>query len=323
MILKTIPATELHASVICLGTATLGSSINEMESFKLLDSFVKAGGNFLDTSLNYADWECEIKGISEKTIGKWLKLRKNRDSIIIGTKGACPSLDPRYFFRLSREDILSDLQKSLTNLQTDVIDLYWLHRDDPTKPVGDIIDVLDEQVRAGRIRYFACSNWTLDRIEEAQFYAATHGKMGFCANQMMWSLAEPNKGNLPDQTIVTMDEKTKHYHQKMGLAAIPFSSQASGFFSGKYHMDELPTKLGVGSTYFNDSNFSRLDRVMELSRQLAQPSSVIALAYLSSSPHGFPVFPIIGPSNVKQLEESCLAGDVLLEADAIRYLEVG
>ncbi|MBP1994505.1 aldo/keto reductase [Paenibacillus eucommiae] len=323
MILKMIPATNLHASVICLGTAPFGSSINETESFKLLDSFVNAGGNFIDTSLNYADWACEIKGISEKTIGKWLKTRKNRGDIIVGTKGACPSTDPRYFFRLSREDILSDLEQSLRNLETDVIDLYWLHRDDPTKPVEGIIDVLDEQVRAGKIRFFACSNWTTKRIEEARLYAVNHGKHQFCASQIMWSLAEPNQAVfLSDPTIVSMDDKTRHYHEQKNLAVVPYSSQANGFFSGQYRKDELPNKPAIVENYFNDLNFDRLDRVMELSRQLDKPPSVISLAYLSSSQHGFPVFPIIGASNIKQLEESCLAGDVILDASAVRYLEM-
>lgn len=166
MLYQTMPQTDLMLSSICLGTASLGSTISKSESFRLLDEFAELGGNFLDTSLNYADWECEIKSVSEKTIGEWLKQRKQGNKIIVGTKGACPNQER--FFRLTREDIIHDLHNSLNNLQTDCIDLYWLHRDDPTQPVELIIDVLQEQVEAGKIRYFACSNWTVGRIQEAK-----------------------------------------------------------------------------------------------------------------------------------------------------------
>ncbi|QNK59512.1 aldo/keto reductase [Paenibacillus sp. PAMC21692] len=166
MIKQTIYKTDLHASVICLGAAFLGNTINEKESFRLMDAYVDLGGN-----------------------GKWLKLSKRHERIIVGTKGACPTTE--HFFRLSRMDILADLHNSLKNLQTDCLDLYWLHRDDPARPVEEVIDLLNEQVQVGKIRYFGCSNWTLPRIQAAQTYAEQHNKQGFCANQPLWSLANP------------------------------------------------------------------------------------------------------------------------------------
>lgn len=318
MIKAVIPNTDLHASSICLGAVPFGSTMDEKESFHFLDAFVDRGGNFLDTALNYADWCSDVKSASEKTLGKWLKQRKGREGIIVGTKGACPTAER--FFRLEREDILSDLHRSLSHLQTDCIDLYWLHRDDPSRPVEEIVDVLNEQVQAGKIRYFGCSNWTLERLEEAQRYAAENGKQGFCANQMMWSPAQPNVDAIEDKTLVCMDEATARYHEASGLAAVPFSSQAGGFFSGRYRQGAIPPgKETIAALYGNDKNFARLGKVLEIARDTGKAPAVVALSYMFS--HAYPVFPIIGSRTIEQLNESCEAGSFRLDSEMKRYLE--
>jgi len=318
---RVLPDTDLNASVLALGTALFGSSINETESFRMLDRFYEEQGNFLDTSLNYADWQWPIKGISEKTLGKWMQLRGNRQDIVIGTKGACPLLNNGPFLRLQREDIVSDLHQSLRNLRTDTIDLYYLHRDDPSKPIAEIIEILEEQVKAGKIRYYACSNWTLPRIQEARRYAKENGKRGFVVNQMMWSLATVNRHHLSDPTLVSMDEKMIQHHRETGLSATPYSSQANGFFSGKYAAGDDQADSGVGRHYYNDVNFSRLDRVKQIARDLDLSCSRIALAYMLSPAHGFSVHPVIGPKSIMQLDDSMAAVDVQLDFDVIRMLE--
>ncbi|MCU6708705.1 aldo/keto reductase [Paenibacillus sp. J5C_2022] len=313
--------TDLDASVLTLGTALFGSDISEREAFRLLDMYSDAGGNFLDTSLNYADWQWPVKGISEKTIGKWMKLRGNRHHMMVGTKGACPSLNNGPFLRLHRDDILSDLQQSLHNLQTDTIDLYYLHRDDPSRPVSDILDVLEEQAERGSIRYYACSNWSLPRLVEAQQYAERTGVKGFVANQMMWSLAEVNRHHLTDSTLVAMDTDMKEYHRRTGLTAVPYSSQANGFFSGKYARGDDRSETVAGRFYYSEVNFARLDRVREQARERGASSSNIALAYMLSQSHGFDVFPIIGPKNAEQLEDSLKAAELAMNEESMRLLE--
>lgn len=319
MIQQTIPGTDLRASTICFGAASIGSSINESDSFRLMDAFIDRGGNFFDTALNYADWSCPITSISEKTIGKWLRTRPDRDRIIVATKGACPK--PERFFRLSAEEIAADLQESLTNLQTDCIGLYWLHRDDPTRPVEEIVETLNELVRAGHIRFFGCSNWTLERLQEAKRYAESKGLQSFCANQMMWSLSSIAKENISDETIVLMDEALEAYHEAEHLAAIPFSSQAGGFFSGRYRREQPApvSKREFVKQHWHETNFGRLDRVLELAEQTGKAPAALALAYLIA--HPFPVFPIIGARNAEQLIESCDAGTFRLDAEALRYLK--
>lgn len=318
---RTIPRTDIHASSICLGTASIGSTLNEADSFKMLDTFVDLGGNFLDTSLNYADWQCEIKSVSEKTIGKWMKLRQNRNRIVVGTKGGCPKPAEGRFFRLSREELEHDLQKSLSNLQVSTIDLYWLHRDDPSRPVSEMIDFLHEQVIAGKIRSFGCSNWSVERIEEARAYSEAAGKYGFCANQMMWSLAEPNPDGISDKTLAVMDQATKKYHETYDLAAVPFSSQAGGFFGRALSRTELEKAKPSLGKYFNDVNFGRLERVREVAGKIGAAPSAVALAVLFAQPYA--VYPIIGSRTTEQLADSCAAGQLRLEEKTARYIETG
>lgn len=128
---------------------------------------------------------------------------------------------------ISRAEILSDLDASLRYLRTDAIDLYWLHRDDPNTPVEPIIDLLNEQKRAGKMRYFGCSNWRTARIEAAQDYAARSGQQGFVANQMLWNAAVIDLRGITDATLALMDQEMWQFHHATGLAALPYSSQAN------------------------------------------------------------------------------------------------
>ena len=185
---RLIPNTQLEPSVICFGTVPIGSALNEQDSFRLMDAYLDYGGNFIDTANVYGDWIPGEKSISEKTIGKWMKQTGVRDRVILGTKGAHPKLTSMHIPRLSPEHIIHDIDQSLGHLQTDYIDLYWLHRDDPTHPVEAIMDVLNRQIELGKIRSIGCSNWSVKRIAEAQEYARSNGLAGFVANQMMWSL---------------------------------------------------------------------------------------------------------------------------------------
>lgn len=318
---RLIPGSELKPSTICLGTVPFGSWVNEQEAFRLLDAYLDLGGNFIDTANVYGDWVPGEKSVSEKAIGKWMKQRGVRERVILGTKGAHPNLATMHIPRFSPGHIIYDIDESLTHLQIDYIDLYWLHRDDPKQSVGEIMDVLNEQISLGKIRSIGCSNWTIDRIAEAQEYANRNGLQGFVGNQMMWSLAVPNTDKMEDKTMIPMDEAGKQFHLSTGLSAFPYSSQAYGFFSGRYSKDHMPDKKMVYDVFYSDENFSRLERVSQVARNLSRSNTEIILGYLMS--HSFPVFPIIGSRTVEQLQESCLAGDFELDAQIAKYIESG
>lgn len=311
-----IPGTDLSPSQICLGTSEFNARIPADEAYALLDAFIENGGNFLDTAHVYADWIPGTKSSSEKFLGQWLRQTGLRRQIVLATKGAHPFLATMNTPRMSPAEIAADLNESLEYLQTDTIDLYWLHRDDPSRPVGEILEALNEHVRAGRIRCFGCSNWRISRIQEVLDYAKAHGLQGFVANQPMWSLAVPNLAEWPDQTIVALDDEGVAFHKRTQMALIPFSSQARGFF----------TKLAAGKTladserrlYHNEANLRRLERATTLAKRYAVSVTEIVLSYALSQP--FPVFPIVGCRTIEQLNDSLKAANLTLTAEDVAYL---
>jgi aryl-alcohol dehydrogenase-like predicted oxidoreductase len=311
-----ITGTDLSVSPICLGTVEFGANIPEAQAFALLDAFVAAGGNFIDSALVYSDWHPGPRGSAEKTIGRWLTQRGNRDQIVLATKGAHPELKTMHVSRLAPEDISGDVDKSLTNLQTDRIDLYWLHRDDVKRPVSEILDTLQNRVEAGKIRYYGCSNWTIERIAEAQAYAKQRGILGFAANQPMWSLAKINFEKVGDQTTVALDDEGIAFHRRTGMPVNPYSSQAHGFFT-KLDAGKDLTK-GDAAVYGGESNLRRLERVRELAQKYQTTVGAVALSYLCSQP--FVTVPIVGCKRLDHLHDSLEAANVLLTPEEVAAL---
>jgi aryl-alcohol dehydrogenase-like predicted oxidoreductase len=338
-----IPNTELEPSVICFGTAYLGSAIERDTAFRLLDAYLEAGGTFIDTAHNYADWLPGPRSRSEKLIGEWLVSRRARGRVVLATKGGHPELCSMHLPRMTRADILADLDASLANLRTDAIDLYWLHRDDESTPVEAIVDLLDEQRRAGKIRYFACSNWSTARIEAAQAYATRSGRQGFVANQMMWNAAHMDARGLSDERVSLMDGRMWDFHRSTGLAAIPYSSQASGLFSRmtlpplrriKVPLDVrealvrgviAPAKRAVGlaprrpRVYPRAENRARFACISEIAERRGLTITQVVLGYLISQP--FVTVPIVGCRTEAQLQDSLAAVDVQLTPADLEAIE--
>lgn len=315
---KKIPNINLQLSTISLGSAFFGSTINKKDSFELLDVFEEEGGNFIDTAHIYADWLPIEKSISEKTIGQWLQTKKNRDRVVIGTKGAHPDFSNMNLPRLSKQDIISDLEGSLRALKTDYIDIFWLHRDDENRSVEEILECLNAQVKSGKILSFGCSNWKASRIAEVLEYADKNKMMKFVGNQNMWSYAEPNVENIEDKTLVVMDDKTKAIHLNNELAAIPFSSQANGFFT-KIEEDNLSDQ--VKKLYYSEENIARFNRAKKVSKTYGTTVSDVVLAYLTSQP--FVTIPVVGCRTKLQLKDSLKASDLIFSKETLNYLENG
>ena len=223
----------LEVSHLALGTAQYGTGISEEDAFRQMDLYTERGGNFLDTALVYGDWECEEKGRSEKVIGRWLASRKKRSQIVISTKGCHPPLEDMSESRVNADAIRKDVRLSLKNLGCNRIDLYFLHRDDPKRPVGEILEALEEEVSRGNIRYYGCSNWSLSRVKEAADYAAAHGLQGFSCNQIMFTLAEVDE-RVPGETqMLVLDREYYQYHKETQLGLMAFMCQAGGYFTKK------------------------------------------------------------------------------------------
>ncbi|MCC6756106.1 MAG: aldo/keto reductase [Solirubrobacterales bacterium] len=318
----TLPGSDLHVSSLCLGTGQFGSGIGQEMSWRLLDAFVEAGGTFVDSANVYGDWVPGAKSSSEKMIGAWLAARGLRDRIVLATKGGHPRLDRMDVPRLAPADLIHDVDESLAHLQTDRIDLYWLHRDDPARPVDEIMQTLAGLIAAGKIRYVGCSNWRADRIRAAQESAAANQLPGFVGNQMMWSLAALNPDGLADPSLVSMTPDLCRYHLESGLAAVPYSSQANGLFQKLSHWW---TRRGISpnqaARYPLAENQARLARAPSLARDLGVSLTGIVLGYLQS--HPFVTVPIVGCRTLDQLADS-LAGDgVRLTPGQLTFLESG
>jgi aryl-alcohol dehydrogenase-like predicted oxidoreductase len=313
------PGTELRVSAICLGTGSLGSTVGAADAFALLDAFAGHGGNFLDTAKVYADWLPGERSVSEKTIGRWLCRRSAGESIIVGTKGAHPELSTMHIPRLSPREIVTDLESSLRNLRTEAIDLYWLHRDDPARPVGEILETLHDQVMAGKVRHYGCSNWSAPRIRAAQTYATQHRLQGFVADQMQWSLAHTDAAALADPTMVAMDDELYAYHHQTGLPAVPYSSQAGGYFQKLDAGEHDRLSRGARRLYGHVRNQERLWRLRHLSQGTGRTITQLVLGYLLSQP--FPTIPVVGCKTQEHLLDSLSAAQVRLSAQQRAYLE--
>lgn len=273
----------------------------------VLDNYFSIGGNTIDTAHIYCGGE------SEETIGQWMKERGNRQDVVILTKGAHHNADGP---RVNPEAIQSDLNKSLERLETDYIDLYALHRDDENIPVSIIIDALNEHIRAGRIHAIGASNWTYQRLQEANDYAAANGLAGFTFSSPNLSLAKPNEPHWFG--CVSADEATCKWHEQTQLPLLSWSSQARGFFTGRFAPDKLEDKEIV-RIYYSDANWERLRRAQELASQKGVSMIQIALAYVMNQ--AFPTAALIGARDMTELTSCRDGARIRLTQEELNWLE--
>jgi len=237
-----------------------------------------------------------------------MEQRRSRDRIFLSTKGAHPVLGQMHVGRLSRAEIRSDMQASLDDLRTDHADIYWLHRDDVSRPVGDIMETMQSLIDDGFTKLIGASNWMPARIREANAYAAAHGLTPFHANQPQFSLAK--QMIVEDPTLTPMDDETYRMHLDTGMPCVAFSSQAKGFYSKLDALGEsgLPDK--AKRRFLHPENLAVYERMKAVREQTGLSVGAIALAWLTGQP--FPVFPICGASSVEQVMALAEAGDATL-----------
>lgn len=304
----------LKLSKIAKGADHFGVTIPKERAFALMDRYLELGGNVIDTARLYGrarPFDAEFAH-SEPIVGEWLRTRRNRDQVILVTKGAHPVIEDISKRRVNPECIAADLEISLKALGVDYVDIYFLHRDDPEKPVSEIMDALDEHVKAGKIRAIGASNWTCARIDEANAYARAHGKTPFAISQIQWCAAYVKPNAWPDPTIVSMNETEYAGYIKNGLPVMAFSPQANGYFS-KLIAGE-PLKQKYMERYDCPENRRRLEHIRALCEKTGKSPAAVSLAYITSN--RVPGCAIIGCSTVEQLEDSMSDSDLTLtEAD--------
>ena len=282
-------------------------------SFSLLDDFFERGGNCLDTAYIYAG------GASEKAVGKWLQSRRIRDEIVLIAKGAhTPDCHP--------EGIARQLNESLERLQLDSVEIYMLHRDNLEIPVGEFVECLNEHKNAGRFQAFGGSNWSRERLQQANEYAAQKGLTGFSSSSVNFSLAQWNEP-MWDGCYTASDAESKAWYQENKLPLFAWSSQASGLFTGRFSPQprqegmQNPEISEVARVWFNDENFARLERVQELAKQKNVGTTQIALAYVLHQ--AVNIFALIGPQSIEETRSSMSALGVELSPEEVRWLDTG
>ena len=297
-----------QASVIALGTMDFGGKIEESRAREFMDAYVEIGGNFIDTARIYGDFVQKIQGGSEKVIGRWLEDRHCREKIVLGTKGGHPDPATMHTGRLSHDEILSDMQRSLDNLRTNCVDMYWLHRDDPVRPVEDILETLTDLVERGMTCHVGVSNWTPARILAAKAASEKHGLVKIKANQPQFSLAR--QVVVEDDTLYQVDGEAHAMHVQENLICQPFSSQAKGFLAKMDAQGEAVLTDKARRRFLCEENLAVLKRAQALSKETGLSVGTISLAWLTSQP--FPTFPIAGVSRMEHINALKEAGDAML-----------
>ncbi len=312
-----VPGVTKPIARLVQGTVMLSSKRLE-ESFALLDAVFAQGGTSFDTAHGYGSGDCE------RVLGRWYNERGLRDQVVVIGKGAHHNQDRQ---RVTPFDITADLHDSLARQKTDYIDLYLLHRDDPSQPVGPIVEILNEHKRAGKINAFGGSNWSVERLQEANAYAAAHGLEGFAASSPNFSLAEQAKPPWPNCVSISgpKGEAERAFYQANQMPLFTWSSLAGGFFSGRFNRDNLDSfdayldKLCV-ETYCFEENFERLDRTGTLAEEKGMSLAQIATAYVLSVPLN--IFALVGCNTGEEFRQNVAASTLRLTPAEIAWLEL-
>lgn len=287
----TIKNTDLEIAPINFGGNVFGWTLDEKESFNILNKFTEGGFNFIDTADTYSWWVNGKGGQSEEIIGKWMKERRNRQDIVLATKVGSETKE--HGFDISKKHTLKSVNESLKRLGTDHIDLYYTHFDDNKTPVEETLSAYDEIIKAGKVRYIAASNVSPERLIESFEVAEKNNFPKYVALQPNYNLVEREKFETEYAPLV----------EKFGLSAFPYWSLAAGFLTGKYRTEadfENTTRGGGIKKYFDDKGkavLSALDKVSE--KHQSQPATV-ALAWLLANP--LITAPIVSATSERQLQ---------------------
>ena len=314
----TLGRSGLRVSPLCLGTMTFGTEwgwgVEQDLARSLFDRYTEAGGNFIDTADGYT------AGKSEEMVGSFIAERNLRDRIVLATKFTfnAEQGNPNAGGN-GRKNIYRALEGSLRRLQTDYIDLYWLHAWDTVTPVEEVISTLNDLVRAGKIRHYGFSDTPAWYVARAQTLAEKEGKERLIALQLEYSLVERNieREHIPAAL-------------ELGIGICPWSPLASGFLSGKYkragndghgdgRLEKLKDSGNPGFAKFTEQNWKILDVLLQVAKQINRPPAQVALNWVASRP-GI-TSTILGASKIKQLEDNLGAIEFSIPAELRKCLD--
>jgi aryl-alcohol dehydrogenase-like predicted oxidoreductase len=286
-----------------------GWTIDEQRSFEVLDAYVAAGGNFIDTADAYGRRGPGGSGESERIIGRWMAARGNREQLVIATKVGISAELPG----LSRATIRRGIEGSLERLGIETVDLYYAHRDDPETPLQETLGAFSQLIEEGRVRYAAASNYSAERLEEALRVSREAGIASYVALQPQYNLVERRE----------YEGELRPVCERHGLACVPYYGLARGFLTGKYRRDgpEIDSQraAGVREAYFNERGFGVLDVLHELADAHDTAVAAVALAWLLAQPTV--LAPIASATSTAQLAELVACVDLQLTAAELERLD--
>lgn len=310
-----IPGIHIPVSRIFFGTAIMPIAMGK-ECNALFDSMYACGINAFDCARGY--------GYAEKSLGRWVRDRNNRERVVILTK--CGNVSENGVC-VNRQVIETELAQSLAMLEMDYVDIYLLHRDDPKTPVSEVIDTLNELKNQGKIRVFGVSNWTHRRIEEANAYAAAHGLEGFSVSSPNYSLAEQVNDPWGGECVSISGDNNadaRAWYTANRMPVIAYSSLGRGFFSGKFRSFDYegakqvldgPARQG----YLYPGNMERLHRAEELAKRDGCTVSQIAMRYIFGSEMN--VFAVVSTQKASRMMQNVQAACAPLNVEDRAYLE--
>jgi aryl-alcohol dehydrogenase-like predicted oxidoreductase len=303
--------TDLMVTPVTFGGNVFGWTIDEVTSFEILDGFVEAGFNFIDTADVYSKWAPGNKGgESETIIGKWMKARNNRSSIVLATKLGSDMGEGKK--GLSKKYVTEAIDASLLRLQTDYVDLYQSHYDDPETPVEETLEAFDQLIKAGKIRWIGASNFSAERLKESLEASKKLSLPKYQTFQPEYNLYNRKKFETEYEQICVDNQ----------LGVINYYALASGFLSGKYRSEADLGKSARGGgmkDYMNDRGFRILKALDEVSEQYNSSPASVALAWLIARPSV--TSPIASVTNLNQLQDLTRAASLKLDMEGISILD--
>ena len=311
MQLRTLGRSSLRVAPLCLGGNIFGWTANEAASFKVLDGFVDAGLNFIDTADVYSAWvQGHHGGESETIIGNWFKRGGRRKDVVIATKVGMEMASGRN--GLSAAHIARSVEESLGRLQTDHIDLYFAHRDDPSVSFEETLGAFQKLIEQGKVRAIGASNYTAPRLAEALEVSREHGLPRYEVLQPLYNLYARADYETALEPLCL--------HEQIGV--VSYYALASGFLSGKYRRPEDAAKSargsGVVAKYLNERGLRILAALDDVARRYSVSPASVALAWQIARP-GITA-PIASATTVDQLSELVAATKMTLDTAAIEQL---
>ena len=307
---RALGSSGLQVSPLCLGGNVFGWTVDEATSFSLLDAWVDAGMNFIDTADMYSVWvPGHVGGESETIIGKWLKRSGKRDKVVLATKVGMELAPDKT--GLSAAYIRRAVEDSLNRLQTDVIDLYQSHRDDEATPLEETLAAYAELIKAGKVRAIGASNYSAARLQEALNISRERGLPRYESLQPLY--------NLSDRAVFEDELQAVCVDNEVGV--INFYALASGFLTGKYRSanDFGKSQRGQGmAKYLNERGLRILAALDAVAARTASTPAQVALAWQMVQP-GITA-PIASATSIAQLEGLVAATRLTLDADALAQL---